>query len=294
MNGWSKNDYKLLLSGPFADERKFNIETLENIFRYPEPTRQTLHSVLSSLNTIMTYYAWALLMLGGIILAACLVLPFPDLLLVLFYGLYCVGGMIFMTAFYRFPPRIGDPIWLMIIGFLMYLMFTRGAYSQRRVIRLGQSFLIGMCCLLWITEMVDLKTYIARDIKEYAAFQADLKKLNTVYPDTIMLWQPLTGLPIEYLNPFTSPPQMKFTLILGGWTTYSPGFYHILERVLNIQHGYELLPCMVDNPHAFFLIGSETWKPSILAYFKETLKVPVIFVRVDDLSHSALYKLMTK
>jgi hypothetical protein len=100
------------------------------------------------------------------------------------------------------------------------------------------------------------------DLRVAATVRRELQMLDTRFAGDVVLMQPV-GNGLNVLSPL-QPVLLRFDHIDLGWSTFSPLFYDQI-RVLGVQHGYELMDAMVDDPRAY-LRGWQPWAQQLSSY----------------------------
>lgn len=295
MNRWSTNDYNSLTSWFYIDERKFNKRTLNNIFLHP------VNSSYHLFNNLRFFYKEykncihisILLLLPGIALSR----P-TNLLMILIYGLYALFGMIYMKVFYRFPDRIGIPIFLLFFTNIAYLLSfnsdkRKDINKHIRKTSIMTLYLIITALLIFgcLSKLNHMKHNIAR---HQDIFKRSINVIESFPNDAFFVAEPAAGIHWEYMHPLTTKKSYKVNFIPLGWNIFSPIFYKLLNNV-GISKGYELLPTMIDNDKAFFVIQSSGFIEMIKQFARENLGIECKYEKVEQLPEGRfIYRLISK
>lgn len=303
-NYWTKNDYILIGNWFYFDEKKYNQDTFEYIFKYADSSanpsiseRRNYSNYHSSLIIIYETYQLYILFLLLIILASLFFVKFRTSLILLSYLIYSSLAIIYMGIFLRFPTRIGDSLFLLIIGLSLALIFSNSKINLRQTfIKQFIKFLL-VCCLLISIIFNSFKFYeYCQNIKSnFNKFNSDVNKLNTKYSEDIFII-PGWNLNFQFLDPLKKTPAFKFKKIEGGWPIFSPRFYESLRDALGVKYGYEMVPAMVDNDKVFLITTDsfDIFIQSLSTYFKENYNLDVAIIKVDNLSEANIYKVISQ
>lgn len=295
VNHWTPQDYLLLNHyNIFSDERKFNVATMENIFKYSVrgPTFiDFLKDYFNKLRYLFQNYQKYLLVMMGVSILLMLAARIPVALALAFYLVYILSGMIAMFVFCRFPFHIARPICIAVILFLPYFaLFLKDdkgiAHIPKRLIVCALSLALAV---FFCVNAVQFYRQ-AKDIrKQTRLIDSGFNKVNAGYPNTVFFLASIGSI-FDYVDSL-KVYKYKFEVIPTGWKTFSPAFYDVLKKELGIEHAYEILPNLIDNPRAFVL-ASEAYFMYIFAYFREIYHLKCRVEKVDTLTDSLfIYRL---
>ncbi|MEK8019392.1 MAG: hypothetical protein VSS75_021175 [Candidatus Parabeggiatoa sp.] len=254
-NNWTKNDYDNFLNWNFFDERKYNINTLSNIFKYSvlekDNTQKYFASYFQTLVKFLNYFnKWYFYLL--FLIAILIIFKFHPLTLsvLFFYILYVILVSVYLDTFYRFPERIAHPILLMsIIFYLLIFNFLSSKSSMKKTHYnlFVACFIFGIFGLLFNINMRSTTDVF---------FKSSFNRLQFAYQGKILYIPPL-ALQWEKMDPLKRY-HFNFHQIVyaGGTNTFSPGFYNELKR-LGVKKGYELIPALINNPNAYVIAMSK-------------------------------------
>jgi hypothetical protein len=259
-NNWTTQDYDRFANWNFFDERKYNTNTLSNIFKY---------SVLEEENKIQKYFGLYFQKLSQLInhpenqwhlyflLLICVLIIFKFywlLALITFcYLTYAISLSIYLDIFYRFPNRIAHPLLLMCASFVIFLIFHLWTHkfppknTNHKI--LVTTFILS---IFWFLFNIG----IYHNIVTNPAFKLSLNRLQSAYQGKILYLPPLT-VQWEKMDPLKKY-HFNFHKIIhaGGTGTFSPIFYHELEN-LGVKKGYEMIPALINNPNAYVIAMSQ-------------------------------------
>ncbi len=300
MNKWSNADYAMLIFFMHLNEKKFNIETLSNIFEHTLPLpSDTLTLNVQRLRerhrALLQEYHRHLWVLPVLILLATATRSRYNVALSVCYAVYIYAGMLAMLYFKRFPIRVGIP--LLMISFLMgvYLIFGRRTGIGAPLERLKSAWLFlvaGGCLIIAFAYLPRLRDVIKYNRIEMTRYRADMTTLNEICGDKMVLFQPGKGLRNEFADPF-APAEQRFHTIPAGYTIYSPRFYMAL-RQLGIDSAYDIFPRIIDHPDAFVVFREKDLK-HLLAYIHNTYGVACRGEKIRQLQIDAvIYQLVSK
>ncbi|RKZ53882.1 MAG: hypothetical protein DRR16_00720 [Candidatus Parabeggiatoa sp. nov. 3] len=299
-NNWTKNDYDSFANWViFFDERKYNTNTLGNIFKY---------SVLEKENKIQKYFdlyfyrlkrlikhhiQWSVFLI--LFIAMLIVFKFYWFIvsIIFCYLFYAISFSVYMDIFYRFPDRIAFPILLMCASFIILLIFhllppkfsTKNTNHRIFV----ATFIFSV---LWFLFNIG----IYQNLSPNTAFQLSLNKLQSLYKEKIFFFvHPAFGLKLENLDPLKKY-HLNFEMIPNGTGTFSPRFYNSLEK-LGIKTGYEIIPVLINNPNAYIIAPSKKndFLTLFLNYIMANYQIKCKVVLIDQLANgSVILKLKPK
>ena len=253
-NNWTQNDYDRFANWNFFDERKYNANTLSNIFKY---------SVLEEDNKIQKYLGlyfqkfsklvthpenkWPIYFLFLICVLIIFKFYWFLTLITLCYLSYAVSVSIYLEIFYRFPARIAHPILLMCTSFVILLIFHLWAdkFPVKNNNLLATTFILG---IFWFLFNIGMRHNISTNM----AFNLSLNRLQSAYqgkilyiPPIVLQWEKMDPLKRYHFN-------FHKMVYAGGTGTFSPSFYKELET-LGVKKGYEMIPALINNPNAYVI-----------------------------------------
>jgi len=310
-NHWTQNDYKRLQYWMFFDERKYNINTLSNIYKYSvlkEEYKRSkyLNLYFSKISDLFKEYKWHVYFL--LLVSILIIYEFSWLTgtVIIFYLLYIISGTVYMEIFYRFPTRIGWPVFLMVTSFMVYLTFnllplkfstkkTSISFYHGSVIAAFN--ILGIFLVFFFNVNMQHRYHNANT--KYSTnlpFTLTFNQLSSpLYQEKILYYQPVSGLKLDKMDPLISY-HFNSKLIITGTNAFSPYFYKSLEK-LGVKKGYEMIPAMINNPNAFIIASSKnnTFIKLLFNYIKENHKIECKVVVVDNLANgSVVLKLISK
>ena len=271
-NNWTKNDYKSFKNWNFFDERKYNITTLSNIYKYSRLKKEdklTKYKNLyfSKIYNLFKRYKWHVYFL--LLISVLIIYKFSWLtsILLIFYLLYFISITVYMEIFYRFPTRIGWPILLMNVSFLVYLIFQFESKLFQKNTYKSSFYHNGIIAIFYTLGSIlifSLPYNIQQRYSTILPFTLTFEKLQSSYKGKILYFQPARGLNLEKMNPLNN---YNLELIATGTNTFSPLFYRSLEK-LGVKKGYEMIPAMVNNSNAF-IVGDNSFIRMLINYLKK-------------------------
>ena len=278
----------------FFDERDFSIERLEALLATggkprPFPTHIVKRKLAGQMKPGMAgswvvagaAVALALLVLGRVSVGAALV--------ALGEVPWLVGLILLALARARFPERIGLPmVEVAAVGSAVALASgIRRARAKISSARLAVAGVLGLCAVVLVARpVVSLVRHqglphsspVLREIDQRIA---ELNGHVVVYDGAASNRDPLALSPRAY-------PAIEL-----GWPTFSPLFYRNL-RALGVEHGYQLLPALVDNPHAYVLTYRR-YRGRFVRYYRNRLHLDVkleVVLRFPQ-ARSILYRVVS-
>jgi len=301
-NNWSVNDYKMLSKWIYFDEKKFNIETMQNVFKFtlPLPQQQPLDFKNLFWRSIFLWQVYPPFtsMLILFFLMAFLILNKFRFFYFFAYLAHVSAGAVVMQTFYRFPPRIAGPIFLGVSLLCCYFVFFENRDANfryrwdKKIIKkylvLGFSLCfvaIGLSDLPRIHHRIEKN---ARYQKIYYDYRDYLEKLDA----DLLIIQPTTRLYSHYRDPL-KVHHSQIHYIPTGWPIFSPQFYKKLDQV-NLNHGYEVLPRTVDQKKDF-IIGNSNFIESIVTFLSENQGIDCQYELVDKMNPKVgVYRIVTR
>ncbi len=290
-NKWSQNDYRLLTEWIFFDENKYNVDTLKNVFKYSLPLpsiskKVPFSSIRQTFTGLLKTYPVHLYLLIFIALLGYIMLDLKRGITALIYLGYVFLGAIYMTIFLRFPSRVGFPIILSCIIWMMYLVFSgekirAGSIKNRMVLSiLGGLIFTGFA----FAEIHGLRKVVRKDRVKQKIYHESIKELEEINSEFFLI-QPGRGLRHSHADPLKSY-NFNFKVVPGGWPTFSPRFYKTL-REIGMEHAYEIFPRLA-NDEGGFIVGTRRTIPRIPIYLWETYGLRCRLIPVKRLSNRSI------
>ncbi len=287
-NNWTKDDYKNFQNWNFFDERKYNIDTLSNIFKYSvlkeeNKIQKYITSYFQKLSKLLTYNKNQQHIYFLLLISILIIFKFHWFLVLIIFGYisYIFSLSIYMDIFYRFPARIAHPILLMCTSFIILLKFN--VFSNKFPPRNRNMAIFAIGIFLFLFNIV-----IHHNIPQKDYFNSSINKLQSLYkgkilyiPPLVFKWEDMDPLKRYYFN---------FHMIhFGGTNTFSPSFYKSLEK-MEVKKGYEMMFALINNPDAYIIINKKNSKliKFILNYIMENYNIKCKAYVVDKLSNGKL------
>ncbi len=298
-NNWTKNDYERFSNWMFFDEKKYNTSTLSNIFKYSvlkeeNNIQKYLSLYFNKLNELINKYdnKWYIYFLLLISILVIYEFSWFAITITFCYLLYVISGSVYLDIFYRFPPRIGYPIFLMATIFVILLIFSllSQKYSAKNANHkiFVTTFILGIFLFLF-----NIGVY--HKLSTNLPIKLSINKLqSSLYQGKIFYVQPSDGLTLEKIDPLTRY-HFNFELIVTGTNFFSPFFYKQLEK-LGVNKGYNMIPAMMNNPNAFVIAKKNSnFMKLLINYMEENHQIKCKAIAVDRLANgSIIYKLQSK
>lgn len=256
-NDWKSYHYVLLKDWIYPDEDVWNLEKLENIFKYTVPLPdehidyERIEGSVEELIEDFERYFWLLpVMAFGILLA-------PSRRVALWstgYVLFLIVLALYLKVALRFPSRIADPMFT--LGFASFASIVASDGFRRMAQPLARVGMAGVAALLTLGPVIEFVAFNYRDAvhrgKRAAQFEDWNRDFNKWFDGDIVFMQPAIMLGQDQ-NPLRVY-DTTFDSVPLGWRTFSPQFYDFLRRY-GLQRGAELLPFAIDNHRFFFVFG---------------------------------------
>ncbi len=287
-NGWSQLDYGMFRNFFFMHEEKFGTEAMRRFAEHALPLGTYWREALASGVEEFAVYVPQLLVLAGFVFLALLTRGRGTFVQVLLYALFCTGGMLAMSAFLRFPVRIGHPLFLSVMAVVMYWTCLRAGTGARIH---GPGVLTAALVLAGGTTVwggVELARRVSTGRESHAELRADLAALAELGPESIVVCQPRT-MKWQRADPLDETP-LPFREIRIGWHAFTPLFYRSLD-LLGIRRGSELLPAMIDRADAYLVLKTG-WQDYLLGHLRQTYELECSLRAVAPLGGDiAIYQL---
>jgi hypothetical protein len=289
-NGWSAEDYALFRVYFFPDEEKFNARTFQRLadaatVRLSKTWALRLLPAVRSAVASGVRFTWAIAALAAIVFLA--LSRRKSLLL----GTYLLGSLLAMamleTLFYL-PEHIAAPVWLLLLLVPISTLLGERERWRPRWRRLALHALAGTLLLFGIAASFTASSEVGRDAADQALAQTQRARLSSHYRGTTLLWM-CCGLHPELWSALRPLPT-EFTLVMTGWQTFSPRNYALLEQKLGVRSARDMLPAMIDNPHAF-LVAPDSAAELLVRQARASHGLGASFVKVDDLGSFGVYSL---
>jgi hypothetical protein len=280
-NDWTLNDYDMLVAWAYLDERKYNVRTLRNVFKYavPEQTAKPAATNWSKLKKVMLAF-WKQ-QKPYVPLVLCLLLPALVLnsrrraAFCAVFAVWCVALSIAIGLLLRLPARVGIPTTVSVaFGMALIALISvhrwgdptsRWSLPIRRWSRIGAVVMLT-ACLAFSARTA------RRQIKRTIRYQTELKQrfaaLETL-DASFLVTQPGRS-PGQYQDPLRRYTP-DYLLIPMGWHIFSPLFYERL-RAAGLEHAWEVFPRMVEDDRAF-LVGNQRFVERIVTFLEENYDV---------------------
>lgn len=302
-NNWTEKDYSILVSGPYVNEKKYNVQTMKNIFKYSVPGLpfsaflkrfpKGLVILYKNYRGYLFYFVFL-----GLIVAS--MMDFLALLNMIFFLLFIISGAIYLWIFLRFPFSISKPIFLSTMGvsvFFTHFFNIRKNYRMRSILML-KAIAIALFLFVFISSGLQLYGFYRFVKKKIQLGNTGFAKLNNRYPNTVIFLAPGASENMcKYVDSLSSTMLLysRFKVIPFGWLTFSPLFYKVIKNELGAEYGYEILPRFIDNERAF-LITSEDILSNVFSYLLVDSNRPALrFERVCSLTKKTnIYRLVSK
>jgi hypothetical protein len=295
VNNWSENDYLMLCRFTYFDEKKFNMNTLQNVFDdslfCPIALKKlTIPLIGGNGIKLLKMYPVHLCFLVFVALLGLMTRGKYAGIVSVVYLSYVIGGAMCMLLFFRFPARIGHPILLGCIMSMAYIVFdTKKARldlnngRKKLMVFAKVIFILFACNEMYQFSNIAKKTNL-RQKNHYKSIK-ELQELNAEF----VLIHPVRGLCYHFSNPLKDDNYNPKT-IFGGWTIFSPLFYKAL-RENGMGHAYEIFSKLASEENCF-AVGDKEYITLISTYLWETYGLRNRFIPVKELSnHSTVYKI---
>jgi hypothetical protein len=291
LNGWSKNDFLILLQWFFAHEDKYNVTTLSNVVNaYPkssegEKLKQFFYRIPEASKRLWNRYYLGFLLFINVILITLHKRNAYFIFLVILNFIYVFFALIYLSDLYLIKDRVFDPVILgtTIVPFF-FVSIQKNLHLYPKYISAFFSLVIAVLTIFIVKEQIKSTLSIREVYERRRILKEQVKESNDKYNDYIILTKPgKSGLGFVNKNPFKSNDyQLNYFSVGGGWTTFSPHYYQRLEKGLGIKKAKDILPIFIDNPHAI-VIGPNNFITSLKIFIVETYNVEVDFVKVPQL-----------
>jgi hypothetical protein len=291
LNGWTQNDFLLLLNWYFAHEDKYNIKTLSNVVKaYPESSKTSMLVELIPNIPSLSAYLWERYLLNFLLFLCVIAFSFRKgeliiSVLLLLYLFYVFGAILFLSHFYLVKDRIFDPVLLgtsTISIFILNPSTSIREYFPRNLVILKVAILAFLIISIISEKFTDTLNF--RDIySKRQKLKQIIENYNNRFDGYIILSRSgSSGLDFVTKNPFKPKDyHLKPFFIGGGWTTFSPYYYKRLERGLGIKAGKDILPAFINNPKAI-VIGPKEFISILKTFIFETYLLEVEFINLSE------------
>lgn len=304
VNNWSQNDYSLLAKWMYFDENKYNVDTLSSIFRYSLPLPSMSEKVPFSLISqnficLLKTYPVHLCSLAFITLLGFIMLGLKGGITALIYLGYIFLGAMYMIIFFRFPSRIGFPIILSCIIWMMYLVFSsekrRPGWIKSRIkwsifgglIFIGFAFADIRGIELAFANIRGLRDIVRTNRVRQEIYHENIKELEEMNAEFFLIQQGL-GLCHKFADPLKNY-NFNFEIVPSGWPIFSPRFYKTLRKI-GMEHAYEIFPRLANDEGGFVVVNEKS-VTQISIYLWETYGLRCRLIPVKRLSNqSIVYK----
>ncbi len=277
-NGWSDNDYRMLMMWMYWDEEKFNVDTMANVFRYSVPLPGMRDVMLdprvmeAKLKELWAGYKSDLVLLFILALASFLGKSRYGIAMSLFYFTYVASAALYMHLFYRFPYHIGGGFFavsILMMAALASMVAGPDALRGKRLVR------AGIACLACMVIFVGYKTarhrvwpmsrVITRGLESN---RADISLLKKRYPGHAFIVQAGYVGHDAFFNPL-GDCETGLDAVGGDWFIFSPMFYRDIQAVLGVKRGRDAFPVLLANERVH-LICTDSLLPVVERYMRET------------------------
>ncbi len=274
-NNWTENDYWLLADGFSMHEKKYNIQTLENIFKYSKelPQEKNFIETLYTFNSISGFRSKFRVFLYSIytlLLITLIYVPSKYWWVIFGYNAFALYSFVWAFHYYRFPFRAGAPLFFLVICltiFLLGVLHRRTKVSawltEKNIPVLPLLFVLLTAMALYRQERDQLG-----DLREGHKRMNHIRQvLNEKYPSSVILMP----IPYQFVHPFRRDSQ-HYTVLEAGWSTYSDRYYDEISRYLSVEKASQVLPALMDKPDGYIL-GGEIFVKRIVRFMKETYDI---------------------
>lgn len=291
--GWTREDAVHIFNWNFLDERADTLERMQKIYESAPPEAVPLSAFLGAMESRLAVSPTSLLLFSTLPLCFLIAIRrrWPATIGALAI-LYCIALSSFMSFHFAFSDRTEIPL---VTGscFLMLLVLGKIATAEGHdkpilpALVLLTAVLGGWSIYPMVRDEAGMQAHLA-EMRETA--EKKLAMLNNGYAGRVLLLQPGIGSrQITNSNPLETPT-VRYQPIDLGWSTFSPLFYSQIGK-LGIQHGYELVDALVDNPNAY-LVGTAGWCYNLLDYVDPARRPHIQTVEILKLPDgSSLYQL---
>lgn len=291
VNRWRPIDYQMLLNWAFFDERRYNTETLQNVFEYSVP--------LPSDNGIM-YGAIAgngLELLGDywrfwIVLVALAGYTYyryrrVSLLLQAAQAMALLAGGAVLATYMHFPDRVAYVMFFGIMLMAFYLAF-RDEIGQAEVDDDGWTiptsrYLKSVSLVVLVVAASEVPVTVSTTIRRsehQVQYYASVEKIRALKPAFLLL-QAGSTLGAQFQDPLRVHND-RLPSVPGGWTIFSPRFYEFLEGH-GLNAGQKVVPRLVRGEHAY-VVSSRHFVRLMARYLQDTYRWRTKPVLVEKLS----------
>lgn len=296
---WNNTDLGHLYNWSFVDERVYTPEALKTIAQDSHLAEEVPHDGITraALARITMRYPVFLLLIS----------MFPLFLLGLWrkqasstIGLllpaYCIGLISFMATMFVFLYRVELPFGTAFgfSGVIMAGLATKNyRWPQDRLyaVMLAITVVAGFAGAIPLYE--DSLHYRTYNERRHAVYASRLEMLNKDFADSIILLQASGP---SLVMQFADPMDMqwpRFHPIYLFWGTFSQRFYDQIGA-LGIQHGYQIMDAMIDNPKGY-LLGTKGWCESMLYFITDNAQRHIEITPVKIFTDgTGLYRLREK
>ncbi|MBN2185138.1 MAG: hypothetical protein JW746_07395 [Candidatus Krumholzibacteriota bacterium] len=300
-NDWSRNDYVAFSSWFFHDENIFSIEKINNIFEHSvtqDKKGLPLKEIAGNIGIFCYTYLIYLITLVFILLTIGFYSSHRTVIMSLVYSMYCLGGMLYMNESYRFPERIGIPVFLLVYSYLaLIFIITKTDYADgidsgnRKVRPKYDRILYVFYTAVLILGVFAVKWEIIRIHSKQSDINEIVDAINRLPSDSVVMFQPARGLEPVYYSPLKSPAiKNDINIITGGWNIFSERYYY-QTRKAGVENGQDLFPYLIDNDRLYLVIASSSYKRCVATYFKEHYQNRISWIRVAKAAGRTVYKI---
>ncbi|MCP4574118.1 MAG: hypothetical protein GY838_17290 [bacterium] len=290
-NRWSYIDYRMLMNWVFFDERKYNTETMNNIFEHsvplPDDNGIMYGAIAGECLEILAEY-WRF----WIVLTALATFTFlrqqrwAGLLQIAQAGAVLVGGAV-MATYLHFPDRVAFPLFLGMVLLAFFLVFRDGIGREETPDAGGPSpaarYLVPVSAILLaiaVTEVPVTAATTARRSTKQVEYYRCIDEIRALEP-TFLLMQAGSSLGAQFQDPLRVHKN-RLPSVPGGWRIFSPRFYEFLGEH-NIKHGRGVIPKLVQGDRAY-VVSSGYLARLLVRYVQATHRWRTKVVEIRKLS----------
>lgn len=284
---WSKNDFYMITNWLFADENKYNLDTMNQFLENPHIIKLSnlgfaslISESIKSFKYMMVYYSkW----IFAIILEFILLIFYckkKQVFLPFLLFLYIIAGSILIELIFHYPSRVGFPIFFIIMCFL-FIILLNGDFS------FGNKWSKLRVMLLVIISVIFIYGQIALAVSNDKAnkYNRDnmyrvIEQLDSLGTDAVFLSHPLFLDIYVFANPLKEY-QEEPLMIPTGWSAFSPRFYAIINKI-GLKHGSDVFPYFANSKNSFVICG-ESMKEPISIFIKENYGIETELKLVNTL-----------
>jgi len=285
-NGWTKNDMTLFRFYFFPNERKFNETTMKNFFIERQPRRVIKpKDVLSGTRRLLDEYPVQFFLLASILILTFFLNGFKESTLIFFNAVYISAGMLSMTLVARFPNRIGNPLFLLLLESTVFFVFWGAAnvVPRKPWNRPLYGFFIACCMAVLLLNGIAYARRAELLTLTMRKAGAIMQRMDAVYPGALFLtpYWPWA----QDIDPLRNS-SFTFERIPTGWETFSERFYEIIGRRAGVKYGYDLFPRFLKLQNAYIVGNKNFIRGSLNQYLRETYRLRCKFVKVEQFGKS--------